>query len=394
MKDDLDDLIYWIWFSQIAEIGRIKTSEVLLEYGSPRILFEQIKASSAPKRFFKLFPKLVESPGLGGAKAILKNCRENGCEIITYADSLYPERLRQIYSAPPLFYAKGNLDILNELEQNGAICVVGARGCVEYGVNVTRELTRGLAEAGVITISGFAIGIDAVVHEETLAVSGKTIAVLGCGIDVDYPQKNAELRKKMLQGNGLFLSEYPLQTKATKFSFPVRNRVMAGLSDGVLVTEANLISGSLITANRCLDQGKDVFSVPHNVGSPGSEGCNKLLKDGAFVVTEVNDILMELQNRYRDIELIAEKKKDSSVERLLGQNVEKSRDVGSIDLEDLIAGLSDGSKRVYSVLQSVPKELDFLVSELAMDLSDLLVSITELELLGLIKTHPGSLYSI
>lgn len=394
MKNDRDDLIYWIWFSQVAEIGRIKTSEVLLEYGSPRALFEQITASPAPERFFRLFPKLAEVHGLDSAKAILKDCRASGCEIITYADPIYPERLRQIYSAPPLLYAQGDIGILSGLEQNGAICVVGARKCADYGISVTRELTRGLAEAGVITISGFAVGIDAVVHEETLAASGRTIAVLGCGIDVDYPLKNTELRKKMLQGSGLFLSEYPLQKAATKFSFPIRNRVMAGLSDGVLVTEANLSSGSLITANRCLDQGKDVFSVPHNVGSCGSDGCNKLLKDGAFVVTNVNDILVELQSRYKNIELVPDDREDDEVEKSLGQSGEKPKDArvagGAVDME----GLSENSKRVYSVLQSVPKELDSLVSELAMDLSDLLVSITELELFGLIKAHPGSLYSV
>jgi DNA processing protein len=198
----------------------------------------------------------------------------------------------------------------------------------------------------------------------------------------------------MLRGNGLFLSEYPLQKAATKFSFPVRNRVMAGLSDGVLVTEANLNSGSLITANRCLDQGRDVFSVPHNLGSPGSEGCNKLLKDGAFVVTNVNDILVELQNRYKNIELIPDSEKSGGVENLSWQSSEKQKDVGVIGRSVDIESLSDGSKRVYSVLRGSPKELDALVSELAMDSSDLLVSITELELFGLIKTHPGSLYSV
>ncbi|MDR1354343.1 MAG: DNA-processing protein DprA [Oscillospiraceae bacterium] len=378
----VEDLVYWIWLGQIAEAGQIKTDEILNgQCESPRALFERFNSDMVPEGVLKRRQKLPPR-NLGAAQEILQGCLRVGCEIITYKDVQYPERLRQISAAPPVLYAKGNLDLLFELEYNGAVCVVGSRACTEYGVCVTRELVAGLVDAGVITVSGFALGIDTVVHEETLAAGGKTIAVLGCGVEIDYPRGNRDLRQRMLENSSLFLSEHPPFAKATKFNFPSRNRILSGLSDGVLVTQAGLKSGSLITANWCSQQGRDVFSVPHNLGNLNTVGCNLLIRDGAVVVTEVNDILAVLRSKYSSIKL--------AMSAARQPNLAEKHKTPMID----IAGLSVVAQKVFACLRDVPKPLDILVAELGIGPGELLAGITELELCGAIHVQPGALYGL
>ncbi|MDR1260139.1 MAG: DNA-processing protein DprA [Oscillospiraceae bacterium] len=378
----MEDLVYWVWLNQAIEVGRTQAIDVLAEHGEglPQVLFEKSINNEFCGELFKL-----KQVSLNKAKSLLKKCNETGCEIITCNSPVYPRCLKHIYAAPPVLYAKGNLSFLNELEESPAICIVGSRKNSAYGEMVTKELTRGLVEAGIMTISGFAVGVDTVVHKETLLSNGKTIAVLGCGIDIDYPQQNIGLKQEILMSNGLFLSEYPPGVAATKINFPVRNRIMAALSDGVLVTEAKLRSGSLITAHRCLEQGKDVFSVPHNINTQGGKGCNKLLKDGATVVTHVNDILISLQTKYSHIKLDLNHEEE--------KELKSQKELPLLQPLD-VSELSDKAIKVLSVLRSAPKELDALVLELKMHLGDLLSSITELELVGAIKTYPGAAYGI
>ena len=213
-------------------------------------------------------------------------------EEINIENKFYPQQLKNIYNSPNKIYVLGNKEIL---KQKG-IAIVGARKATEYGKKVAFNFSKELSANGINIISGLALGIDTYAHLGTLQQEskGKTIAVLGSGLDVIYPKYNIALAKEILKRGGCIISEYPLGTKPEKLHFPQRNRIISGLSKGVLVVEAGENSGSLITADLALEQGKDVFSVPGDISKLTSIGTNSLIKQGAKLVTNYIDILEEI----------------------------------------------------------------------------------------------------
>lgn len=213
-------------------------------------------------------------------------------EEINIENKFYPQQLKNIYNPPNKIYVLGNKEILKE----SGIAIVGARRATEYGKKVAFEFSKELSASGINIISGLALGIDTYAHLGTLQQDGpgKTIAVLGSGLDVIYPKQNIYLAKEILKRGGCIISEYPLGTKPEKLHFPQRNRIISGLSKGVLVVEASEKSGSLITADFALEQGKDVFAVPGDISKLTSIGTNSLIKQGAKLVTNYIDILEEI----------------------------------------------------------------------------------------------------
>lgn len=221
-------------------------------------------------------------------------------EEITIKSKEYPEKLRNIYDSPQKIYVLGNKKLLEQQ----AIAVVGARKSTIYGRKVAYKISKELAENGINIISGLAIGIDTCAHLgavqaynnknmniKEVSNIGKTIAVLGSGIDNIYPKENTELARKIIKTGGCIISEYPLGSKPERLHFPQRNRIMSALSDGILVVEASKASGSLITAEFALEQGKEVFSIPGDITREQSQGCNELIKDGATIITSTQEIL-------------------------------------------------------------------------------------------------------
>ena len=212
-------------------------------------------------------------------------------EKIKIADSYYPKQLKKIYDPPESIYVLGEKEILNQI----GIAIVGSRNATQYGKNVKSKMAKDLAEKGINIISGLAIGIDEFAHIGTLQQgNGKTIAVLGSGIDQLYPKQNIELARKIIKSGGCIISEYPIGTKPDKKNFPQRNRIISGLSQGILIVEANEKSGALITAEFGLEQGKEIFAVPGDITKNQSKGCNLLIKDGAKLVLSTQDILEEI----------------------------------------------------------------------------------------------------
>ena len=204
----------------------------------------------------------------------------------------YPDKLKNIYDPPSKLYILGNKELLKQK----SVAIVGARKATQYGKIVAYEFSKELAEKGINIISGLAIGIDTCAHigaiqAQNISNIGKTITVLGSGINNIYPKQNIELARKIIKSGGCIISEYPLDTKPEKLNFPQRNRIISGLSDGVLVVEASKTSGSLITAEFALEQGKEVFAIPGNITKEGSKGCNELIKDGATIITSSQEIL-------------------------------------------------------------------------------------------------------
>ena len=209
---------------------------------------------------------------------------------ISINDQKYPKILKEIYSPPKVLYFLGNPEILEGIN----LAVVGTRKPTAYGRQATFEIVRGLAQNGLTIVSGLALGIDALAHQACLEAGGKTIAVLGSGLDVIYPRANYFLSQKILKNNGCIISEYPAGTEPQKYHFPQRNRIISGLSLGTLIVEAPLDSGALITGKYALDQNREVFAVPGSIYSENSAGPNNLIKMGAKTVTEAKDILETL----------------------------------------------------------------------------------------------------
>lgn len=214
-------------------------------------------------------------------------------EEISIKSKQYPEKLRNIYDPPQRLYILGNKEILNKK----GIAIIGSRNCTEYGKSIALKFSSELIEKGYNIISGLALGIDTYAHMGCIDKihTSKTIAVLGSGLDKIYPSKNIELAKKIIKSGGCIVSEYKIGTSPAKLNFPQRNRIISGLADGILIVEASKKSGTLITADFALEQGKEVFAVPGNINNTNSYGTNELIKQGAKLVTNVNDILEEVK---------------------------------------------------------------------------------------------------
>jgi len=216
---------------------------------------------------------------------------EQEIKTIKLEDKNYPLLLRKIFNPPKTLYVRGEI-----LRNEKCFAIVGTRRCSEYGKDIAFSIARDLSKAGLTIVSGMATGIDTWAHKGTLDANGRTIAVLGTGIDEKtiYPKENIKLSQKILKNKGCLISEYPAETRGTKFSFPERNRIISGLSLGVLVVEANFGSGALITARYAKEQNKKVFTIPGSIHSINSRGCHDLIKKGAKLVENANDILKEL----------------------------------------------------------------------------------------------------
>ena len=271
------------------------------------------------------------------------------------SDRLFPARLRAIYDPPPALYLRGQGE--PELLGQRAVAVVGARSCSPYGGHVARMLGRELAGAGLVVVSGLARGVDGEAHRGALDAGGLTIAVLGCGIDRDYPAANAQLSRR-IEKDGLVVSEYEPGVEPAPWRFPARNRIIAGVSEAVVVVEARERSGALITADFALEEGRDVFAVPGEITSSLSVGTNALLKLGAAPLTAAGDVLEAL-------------------------GIEPTSVAGEK------ADLSAAAARVLGLLREAPARADELAARGVLDPGALSVALTELELAGLVAAADG-----
>ena len=289
---------------------------------------------------------------------------------IPYIDKHYSVSLKEIYDPPIALYAQGNISLLSKDYNNFA--VVGSRRCTGYGQKVTRNLVSSLINSDWTIISGLALGIDSFAHTEALNCSGKTIAVLGSGLGNVYPPNNIALLKNIIENEGLVISEFSLLKKPDKTTFPMRNRIIAGLSQGVLIVEAGTKSGSLITANMALEQGKQVFAVPGNIDRFSSQGCNQLIKQGASMVTCFEDIVQEYDNFS---ELFQSE-----------ENIEEKRQI-NLQLSEL-----EESIIKFIALEEDVVSFDDIVVGLGIESSNLFVLLVKLETKKLLKVLPGRQY--
>jgi len=284
------DIKYWVGFSIIPGIGRVKFTQLENYFGN---LENAWKAAPAELKHAGLDSSSVHAITSWRPKISLEAEMEKldryGVKVVNCNDPNYPSRLKEIYDYPPLLYVRGSL----LPEDEWCLAVVGTRRATVYGRQVTEEIVTDLAQSKITIASGLAKGIDSVAHNATLAAGGRSIAVFACGLDIVYPAENADLARRIIQ-QGALISEYPLGTRPRVDNFPRRNRIMSGLSLGVLVTEADETSGAMITAHLALEQNREVFAIPGSVLSPASRGTNYLIQEGAKLVRDYTDILEEL----------------------------------------------------------------------------------------------------
>lgn len=280
---------YWLWLANLQGIGSIRKQKLLERFEkSPEKIFEANKKELL--QIDGIGPKLIEEI-LNNKDCELINKMEiymqrNGIKQINLYDDEYPENLKRIYDSPITLFYKGNISLL----KTNCVSVVGSRNASKYGLDTSYRIGQELSRNGITVVSGMARGIDTMVHKGTLNAEGKTIAVVGCGLDRVYPPENSKLFKEIFE-KGLIISEYVVGTKVEAGNFPARNRIISGLSENLIVVEAAPKSGALITVDYALEQGRNVYAVPGNVNSYLSQGTNELIKNGALVYTCITDIL-------------------------------------------------------------------------------------------------------
>jgi DNA processing protein len=381
-----DDLKYWLALKLVEGLGNIGIKSLLQNFGTPEHVFkaplhllETVPGiSSKTARHIKDFKQWEQVDG-EREKALQMNVA-----ILTCHDPLFPRRLLHIYDCPALLYVKGDLCDLDV-----CVAVVGSRKASAYGKYTTERLCRELALSGVAIVSGMARGIDASAHRGALSVKGKTIAVLGSGLDVIYPPENESLYHEISE-YGAVVSEYSFGTRPNAPNFPARNRIISGMSLGVVVVEATEKSGSLITARIALEQGREVFAVPGSIDEAGSRGTNRLIKEGAKLVEDVEDILAEIGLQTSPGESIPPKEALPTV--LAEHSSDKPHDNPQQHHNVHQAVLDEKEQLLINNLSSRPRPVDDLIAATGMSASEILSLLLHLELRDLIRQMPGKTY--
>jgi DNA processing protein len=285
------DKLYWVWLSLLPGFSYKKTVSIIEKFGNPKVLWDSKEKELMNSGIFNEkdmeFIKVKEYKAK--AEEAMKIIQNNNIMAITYVENEYPEYLKNIFNPPAVLYARGKLK-----PESIHVGVVGARTASGYGEAAAYSLSKEMGQKGISVVSGMARGIDSCAHKGCLDGGGHTIAVLGCGIDIVYPPENAGLYERICI-TGAVVSEHPPGIKPLSFNFPARNRIISGLSSGVIIVEASVKSGSLITAAYALEQGREVMAVPGNINNPKSIGTNRLIREGASAVTCLKDILEDLE---------------------------------------------------------------------------------------------------
>lgn len=411
-------LKYWIWLTTRKGLGPRGQLAALRRFGSAEQVYCAEKDDYETDEALRNVPSLLDKD-MAQAEHILRLCYQENIHILTYQDAAYPERLKNIDDAPMLLYYQG---VIPAFDTEPVIAMVGTRKASAYGLIQAKQLGYQLGKLGAIVVSGGASGIDTLCLKGALSAGRPVVAVLGCGVDVTYPAENRQMFDD-IRHHGCLLSEYPPETPPLSEHFPVRNRILSGLALGVLVVEAPKKSGALITASRALEQGRDVFALPGNVGFPTCQGNIQLLKDGAIVVEEGWDVMCEYQHLYptliqkgpRPIAMTlspqelaqqqanaAKKPRRRAVVAAQTDNVEISgrKDVDNlenrayIDVQELLEHVTPDERAILEQLRCKPRLIDDIIDESGLPAGRILASMTLLEVKGYVKRLPGRVFSL
>ena len=438
MRDE--NTLYWLWLAEKCGIASKQFGRLIEKYDDPFDVYrlsedeiEQLEGINGALRA-KLCEKDLES-----SYSILKYCKENRVDIISYGDSRYPARLKNIEDAPILLYCLGHFP-----DFNSALCIgiVGTRKMSEYGKQSAYKIGYELSSAGAIVVSGMALGVDGAAASGALSAGGRTVAVLGCGISVVYPKEHKKLMEEISR-KGAVITEYPPTEAPHGHNFPKRNRIISGLCQGVLVVEGAAGSGALITARRAIDQGREVFALPGKIDESNSEGPNELIREGAYPALCSDDILRHYDFLYHDVidyskhtkakrkvargdadaalrkygvgsrvlkfandpkpqepaqtqtpdeeSFVLEQKREEE-QAPIEQESAKKRESMADNSAELLAGLDETTRRVFESLPIDKAVSPDALAAAGIGVGDAITSLTMLELCGLVSSLPGGLY--
>lgn len=375
MAQDLERYSYWLAVLLTPGVGARLAAELLKRFGTPEKIFSASRAGlEACGLPGPVAQTVVSRVPLKAAEQELEKVRQLGCRLLAWDEPDYPALLKEIYDPPVLLYVRGDAAVLS----SHCLAIVGSRQPTPYGTQVTERLAEELAARGLTVVSGLARGVDSAAHRGALKTAGgKTIAVLGCGIDVEYPKENKKLRAQ-IEANGCVVTEFPIGIFPAPQNFPIRNRIIAGLSWGVLVAEGGRYSGSLITGRLAMEYNRQVYGLPGNITNPKSNAPNTLIKQGAKLVETWEDVVEELPTPIRS----------EILERLAA--TAGAPEQKPLPLQE---GLSATAKAVFGALKvDEALHVDQVVVSTELSSSDVLAALFELEMKGLIRQLPGKFF--
>ena len=356
----------WIALSFVDGLGSVSYRNLIQKFHSPAGVFKaspkDLETVGGIRR--KVIEQIKGFTKTAEVKRELELIEQHQVALVTFVEDNYPSHLLNIYDPPPFLYVKGEL----KHEDSRSIAVVGSRFASHYGKSAAESISRDLAQEGLTIVSGMARGIDTCAHRSALTAGGRTIAVLGCGIAVNYPVENKKL-KEAIASQGAVLSEFPMSTPPASSHFPMRNRIISGLSLGVVVVEASHRSGSLITARLALEQGREVFAVPGSIDSLRSRGTHKLIKDGAKLVEDAQDIITEVLPQMRT----------------------RPRLAASSQGEETL--LNNEARSILEVLGQNQLQIDRIITETGLQSNQISSILLDLELKGMVRQLPGKVFA-
>ena len=402
-------LLYWIWFAQITKVSA-HMKQVLLQYfrDPEDIYYADEQAYGQISGLTEEGTQALMEKDLAQAEAIMQSCKEKGIQILTYGDRQYPVRLKNIYDPPMVLYFTG---ILPEWETMPVIGIVGTRKATAYGLTTAMRFRSQLCACGALVVSGGAGGIDSMAMEGALDAGGPVVCVLGCGVDVVYPAKNRQLFSKVT-ANGCLISEYPPQTQALAWHFPQRNRIITGISNGLLVVEAPEKSGALISARYAMEQGRDVFVVPGNVDVEACSGSNALLEEAIPALSGWH-VVREYEAQYpgkvcrRELPVTAGHTQllvaQQQVHPAKAVSQKEAADKKSIDKEEkstysvvnnLVSALTEQEQRLFAQIGTESVTVDDLVGRTELPPATVKSILTKLTIKGFVRSLPGGRFAV
>ena len=361
------DCAPWLALGRIRGVGGVSFKKITARFADPAAVFRASAAELAEIEGLhrELIHSIANFNDWAEIDKEIQRARAAGIKMIPFSDAAYPASLRAIADPPPLLYVKG------ELRDNDsrAIAIVGSRSASDYGRRIARDLARGLASFGFTVVSGMARGIDGMAHESALQAGGRTLAVLGSGVDRAYPPEH-EMLYRRISDSGAVISELPMGARPIAFNFPARNRLISGLSLGVVVVEATEKSGSLITASLAAEQGREVFAVPGEAGTSRSRGSHRLIRQGAKLVETVEDI----------------------IEEIAPQLSRRNGDAAPASARSLPENSGPAARQIFALLKETSLQVDQVIEQSGLPAPQVLQVLLDLELQGFVCQTPGKIY--
>ncbi len=387
----MDKVKYWLWLTEVFGIGSERLWTAMQCFDDPAVAYWELCRDTHGLKLNQKELSNIRSISLESCMKLIEIYKEHGISVTGFSSREYPQYLKNIYNPPAVLFYKGDIECLNRMP---AITIVGARRSSNQSLMIADRLARELAQSGFIIVSGFARGTDINSHLGAVSVGCPTVCVMACGLDVDYPRENFIYRDSILKNGGVFISEYPLGTPPLQQNFPKRNRILSGLSRGVVVVEAGEKSGSLITAELALEQNREVFCVPPaNIYDKSYAGNIKFLRDGAVPVYGYEDITGYF-NLFDDDEVIPETDEPDIKSETVPEIPESSENSAESEKVSDLSEFSDIQKEIIRILMQGKTHIDVISDRLGYDVSELIAEITNLEFDDVIQSFPGKIYGL